>query len=66
MTSAAEVVDLTEDEGRTAFGRACRDALGVSGPEFLERLDAGEYDCGNPGCCSPAVFKLKMIEPFGR
>jgi hypothetical protein len=61
-----EVVELTEEEAHAAFERACRDSLGISGREFLTRLDAGEYDCGNPGCCSPAVFNLKMIEPFGR
>jgi hypothetical protein len=64
---AVEVFEVTQEEAHAAFDRACRDSLGISGPEFLERLDAGEYDCGtSPGCCSPRIFKLKMIEPFGR
>ena len=58
------VFELTAEEGRELFDKAARKRLGISGEEFLRRLDAGEYrDCG---CCPHAVFELRMLEPFGR
>jgi hypothetical protein len=64
--SAVEVTELTPGESRDLFGRACMRELGISGEAFLRRYDAGEFDCGNTGCCSPRVFRLKMLVPFGR
>jgi hypothetical protein len=64
--SAVEVTELTAEESRELFGRACMRELGISGEEFLRRHDAGDLDCRNPGCCSPRVFRLKMLLPFGR
>ena len=59
-----EVIELTRAEGRVLFDKAARELLGISGPEFLRRLDAGEYpECG---CCPHEVFRLRMLEPFGR
>jgi hypothetical protein len=62
--NGVEVIELSRSEGRALFDKACREELGISGDEFLHRLDAGEYpDCG---CCPEGVFQLRMIEPFGR
>ena len=66
-----EVIELTAGEGRAVFDRACREHLGISGPEFLRRYDAGYYNDG-PGYYDPdgkmgsQVFKLVMLIPFGR
>lgn len=56
------VTELTEEEGRALFDRAARRKLGISGEEFLRRLDAGEYR----GCHPHAVTELRMLEPFAR
>lgn len=37
------VIFLTEEQGRALFDRDARKALGISGDEFLQRWDAGEY-----------------------
>jgi hypothetical protein len=64
---AVEVFEVTQEEARAGFDRACQRNLGISGEEFLRRYDAGEYDCGTAeDCCSPRPFKLKMMVPFGR
>ncbi|HLH23287.1 MAG TPA: hypothetical protein VK066_12245 [Chloroflexota bacterium] len=34
---------LTPEEGRQFFDEQARKRLGISGEEFLRRLDAGEY-----------------------
>jgi hypothetical protein len=58
------VTELNEAEGRALFDKAARNLLGISGDEFLRKLDAGEYpDCG---CCPHEVFELRMLEPFAR
>jgi hypothetical protein len=59
-----EVIELTEAEGRALFDKRAREALGISGEEFLRRLDAGEYPAC--GCCPHGVFELRMLEPFAR
>ena len=58
------VLQLDEEEGRALFDKAARRLLGISGKEFLRRLDAGEYP--SCGCCPHEVFELRMLEPFGR
>ena len=35
---------LSEVEGRAVFDEKARALLGISGDEFLRRLDAGDYD----------------------
>lgn len=60
-----EVIELSRSEGLELFDRAARNAMGISGEEFLRRYDAGEYECGS-GNCSPEAFKLAMLIPFAR
>lgn len=38
------VRDLTPEEAKADFDAKARQLLGISGEEFLRRLDAGEYD----------------------
>jgi hypothetical protein len=38
------VKELTEEEARAYFDAQARRLLGISGEEFLRRLDAGEFD----------------------
>lgn len=59
------VIELDEAEGRAMFDQAARKALGISGPEFLARWDAGAYSCDS-GNCSPEAFRLSMLIPFAR
>jgi len=56
-----KMIEVSARRGRRLFDRHCRELLGIPGEEFLRRLDAGELDMDDP-----AVFQLRMIEPFGR
>lgn len=38
------IVYLTRQQARILFDQDVREKLGISGEEFLRRLDAGEYD----------------------
>jgi hypothetical protein len=63
----AEVRELSREEGRRLFDRQARRYLGISGEEFLERWDAGEY--GDPDDRTknpPGVMQLAMLLPFVR
>lgn len=46
-----ELLELTEEEGRKLFDSNARFVLGISGEEFLQRWDAGEWkdDIDQPG-----------------
>ena len=57
-----EVVEATRDEGKAMLDRAAREALNMSGEEFLARWDAGEYDDSH----DPAVTRVAMLIPFAR
>ncbi len=64
MNSANVVVDeLTEEQGRSLFERACRDELQVSTDEFLRHYDADtvpdEWDVR-------AVNRLEFLLPYVR
>lgn len=39
-----EVVELTEDESGALFDRVARRHMGISGAEFLQRWDSGEWN----------------------
>ncbi len=61
------VRQMTWEEGRELLDRHARRYLGISGEEFIERWDKGEYDdpddrTKNP----PGVMELAMILPFVR
>lgn len=56
------VEEMTVEEGRTAFNALTRDALGLTGDQFLVALDAGAYDDTE----DEQVIRLRMLAPFGR
>jgi hypothetical protein len=57
------VHELSLHEGRELLDRAARRYLGISGDEFLERWERGDYD-DDPD--RPEVMRLAMLIPFGR
>jgi hypothetical protein len=40
----SEIVELNEQEAEDAFDAVARREMGISGPEFLRRWDAGYYE----------------------
>jgi hypothetical protein len=57
---------LSPEEGRQYFDEQARKRLGISGEEFLRRLDAGEYD-GTPD--DPEhwpIIELSLMTGFAR
>jgi hypothetical protein len=61
-TGPCRVEEATAEEGRQLFDRAARDALGISGDEFLTRYDGGVYEDTD----DPAVAGIAMLIPFAR
>ena len=57
------VRELSLEEGQKLFDEKALQYLGVSGDEFIRRLDAGEY--GDPDE-DPNVMRLVMLLPFAR
>ena len=41
-----DVIELTPDEAMALFDQEARRLMGLSGEEFLRRLDAGEFPSG--------------------
>lgn len=65
----APLVFLTEEESREQFDARARELMGISGEEFLRRLDAGEYDEIIDDTRHPHgmhVVMLEMLRPFAR
>ncbi|MCC5574442.1 hypothetical protein IMZ11_02150 [Microtetraspora sp. AC03309] len=61
-TNPCDVIEATPEEGRSLFDKASKDALGISGEEFLSRYDGGLYDDTD----DPAVAGVAMLIPFAR
>lgn len=57
------ITDLNAEESHELFDQQARRYLGVSGDEFVRRLEAGEY--GDPDD-DPRVMRLVMLLPFAR
>jgi hypothetical protein len=57
-----DVVEVTREEGRSILDRAAREALNISGEEFLAGWDAGQYENDE----DPAVTRVAMLIPFAR
>ncbi len=56
----------TKQEGRDLFDYQARKQLGISGQEFLERWDAGEYQRVADPVEARKVQRLAMLIPFAR
>lgn len=57
-----EVVEVTREEGRAMLDHAAREALNISGDEFLAKWDAGAYEDAD----DPAVTRVAMLIHFAR
>jgi hypothetical protein len=57
---------LTRKEGREYFDREARKTLGISGDEFLRRLDAGEYREIPDDPEHWPIIRLSMLTGFAR
>jgi hypothetical protein len=57
-----EVAEATREEGRAMLDRAAREALNISGDEFLTKWDAGDYEDTD----DMAVTRVAMLIPFAR
>lgn len=55
---------VDEQEAFELLDKQARARLGMSGQEFIERWDAGEWDDAEPE--DPAVLKLAMLLPLVR
>jgi hypothetical protein len=59
---------LTPEEEREQFEARVREVMGISGEEFLRRLDAGEYDEIYDKTSHPLglkIVELDMMRPGG-
>jgi hypothetical protein len=60
------MVWLTPEKARADIDRQAREIAGVSGDEFIRRLDAGEYD-GTPDDAEHRdLIHLSMLAALGR
>jgi hypothetical protein len=60
-------IDLvTPEEARTLFDQRARKLLHISGEEFLQRWDAGEYRPVRDDAEGRKVGELVMMMPFAR
>ena len=60
-----EVIEVDYSEGAAILDRAARRKLGIGGPEFLSRWDAGNYLPGEGQEHVPAN-EVAMLIPFAR
>ena len=61
-----EIYEPTWEEGRALFDDEARRLLGISGEEFLRRLDAGEYDDIEEDEVGRKIVHLLISLPFVR
>ena len=59
-----EVRFLNEDEARALFDAQSRKLVGMSGAEFLRRLDAGEFADILDDPVRPELMYLAMLRSF--
>ena len=57
---------VTREEGIALFDQEARKTLGISGDEFLQRWDAGEYWPVPDTTAGRAIGRLAMMIPFAR
>lgn len=57
---------VTREEGLAIFDRDARQALGISGEEFLRRWDAGAYQPVPDTVEGRAIGQLAVLIPFVR
>lgn len=57
-----EVRELSREAGQELLDEQARKYLGISGPEFLHRWQAGEIDADD----DPDVMRVAMLAGFAR
>jgi hypothetical protein len=57
---------LKPEEGLAFFDEQVRELLGISGAEFLQRYDAGEYDAIIDDPAHREIGLLEFLIPFAR
>lgn len=60
------VYELSDDEGRRLFDTKAQELLGISGNEFLQRWDDGEFQPIPDTAEGWKVGELSMLMPFVR
>ena len=63
--ASVEVTECTPEEALAAFDRISRDALGMSGEEFLAAVDEGKFDDVDPDA-HPGLLDVLMALPLVR
>ena len=61
----ATIEELSDEEARAYFDEQARRLLGISGEEFLDRYEAGEYWGETDFDRYHKINELIMIMPFG-
>jgi hypothetical protein len=61
-----QVMQLTRIEFRSLFDEEVRSILGISGDEFINRMDAGTYDGIEEDEFGRRIVRLMMEAPFAR
>ena len=62
MEPRVSSIELSPSEGRELVERNVSAVLGISLPDFLSRLDSGEYSGPQPD----SIIRLQMLVPFAR
>ncbi len=63
--ASVEVSELSPEEAAAAFDRIAREALELSGPDFLQALDDGKFDDVDPDA-HPGLLDVLMALPLVR
>ncbi len=66
LTARAQVREATPGEGRTMLDNQARRQLGISGDEFLNRWDDGEYANLEDPHFALRVDRVRALIPFVR
>jgi len=64
--TAGQIEYATAEEGRALFDHQARALLGISGDEFLERWERGEYRDVADTPDNRHIVSLAMLIPFAR
>jgi len=62
-SKTVQVKKLTTDQAKKMFHRQAKHYLKISGKEFIQKWDAGQF---NGETYTPAVTRVAMLLPFGR
>jgi hypothetical protein len=61
-----EVIIVSPEEGKAIFDEAARTMMGMSGDEFIERWESGEYDEIIDTAGYRHIWDLVFLIPFAR